>query len=54
MKKKPSRKLTYTYKWSVNKYRQDKRVGALDPEPRSDYLKMLFKEEEERFKEDKK
>jgi hypothetical protein len=44
------RKLKYVYKWSVNQYRRDKRTGAIDPEPRSEYLKMLFKEEEERFK----
>jgi hypothetical protein len=44
------RKLKYVYKWSVNQYRRDKRTGAIDPEPRSDYLKMLFKEEEDRFK----
>jgi hypothetical protein len=44
------RKLTYVYKWSVNKYRRDKRTGAIDPEPRSAYLKMLFKEEEDRFR----
>jgi hypothetical protein len=43
-------KQIFKYKWSINKYRKDKRSGPLDPEPRSDYLKMLFKEEEERFK----
>jgi hypothetical protein len=36
--------------WSVNQYRKDKRTGPIDPEPRSEYLKQLFKEEEQRLK----
>ena len=38
--------MTYRIKWSVNKYRKDKRTGALDPVPRDKYLQQLFKEAE--------
>ncbi|MCP3742718.1 hypothetical protein [Rossellomorea sp. BNER] len=44
------RKNIYKIYWGVNQYRTDKRTGAIDPMPRSKYMKKLFKEEEERLK----
>ncbi|GAA0415158.1 hypothetical protein GCM10008934_02580 [Virgibacillus salarius] len=31
------------YQWKVSEYRKDKRVGALSPVKRSDYVQSLFK-----------
>lgn len=30
------------YQWKISKYRRDKRVGALSPVKRSDYVQHLF------------
>lgn len=43
------KKQSYTIKWTINPYRKNKRVGPLSPIQRSNYLKMLFKEEENRL-----
>ncbi|WP_234447167.1 hypothetical protein [Virgibacillus salexigens] len=30
------------YQWKISEYRKDKRVGALSPVKRSDYVQQLF------------
>lgn len=44
------RKVTFKIKWKVNPYRKDKRTGPIDPVPRSEYIKKLFLQEEERLR----
>ncbi len=44
------REVKYRIEWSVHPLRRDKRTGPINPDPRSPYLKRLFKEEEARFK----
>lgn len=36
------KKQSYKFRWSVNKYRRDKRTGVLSPVPRSEYAQYLF------------
>lgn len=36
------RKMQYKLKWSVNKYRRDKRTGVISPVKRSEYVQQLF------------
>lgn len=36
------KKQTYTIKWQVNKYRKDKRVGAISPIKPGRYAQYLF------------
>jgi hypothetical protein len=47
------RKMQYKIKWKISEFRQDKRVGVVDPpQPRSKYVQMLFDEIEQFFRGD--
>lgn len=47
------RKNVYKIRWKISKYRKDHRSGPLQPIPRSNYIKSLFKETENMFKKNK-
>jgi len=53
LESKQQRKTTYIIKWKVSEWRQDKRVGVVDPpQPRSPYVQMLFDEIDRFFRGD--